>query len=138
MNEDGGGESIPQRHMVAHYHGDTMRIIFVVAAIVLLVAQSTGAELPMSTTGAVLFAVILVVAAGITNPGAKWIHWVNELLAVLGVILFGTSAVEHYRAGAGFFDPSFIYIEALALLSLCALYLTTKTIRGLLQQNRFQ
>ena len=105
-------------------------MLFVVAAVVLIIAQSTGAELPLSTTGAVIAAVLLVVTAGITNPAQGWIHWMNALIAVYGTILFGTTAVAHYRAGGNVFDASFAYIEALALLSLIALYFTTRTIRG--------
>jgi hypothetical protein len=124
------GESVPPRHRIPHYHGDQARVLFVVCAVVLIVAQSTGAELPLSTMGAVMAAVLLVVTAGITNPAQGWIHWLNEFIAMTGVLLFGTSAVSHYRAGASIFDTSFAYIEALALLSLIALYFTTRTIRG--------
>lgn len=124
------GESVPPRHRIPHYHGDQARVLFVVCAVVLIIAQSTGAELPLSTLGAVMAAVLLVVTAGITNPAQGWIHWLNEFIAMTGVLLFGTSAVSHYRAGASIFDTSFAYIEALALLSLIALYFTTRTIRG--------
>ena len=132
--DDSAGESIPQARRIKHYHGHNVRGLFIIGALVLIVAQSTGAELPLSTSGAVFAAVVLAVAAGITNPEATWIHWVNGLLAFWGTLLFGTSAVDHYRAGAGFFDPTFVYIEALALLSLVSLYFTTRTIRGILQR----
>lgn len=137
MSEEdgGGGEVILPARRIRHYHGDNVRGLFVAGAIVLIVAQSMGAELPLSTTGAVVAAIVLAVTAGITNPGAKWIHWINEIIAVWGTLLFGTSAVEHYRSGFGLLDPTFIYIEALALLSLGALYFTTRTIRGLLQRT---
>ncbi len=124
------GESVPRRRRIPHYHGEETRVLFVVSAIVLVIAQSTGAELPLSTMSAVLGAVLLVVFAGITNPAQGWIHWLNEFISIYGTVLFGTTAVDHYRAGASLFDPSFIYIEALALLSLVALYFTTRTIRG--------
>ena len=130
---EGGGDYpkvIPPRHHVRHYHGDTTRVLFVASAVVLIVAQSTGADLPLSTMGAVVSAVVLVVAAGITNPAQGWIHWLNAFIAVYGTLLFGMTAVDRYRGGTSVFDPSFFYIEALALLSLIALYLTTKTIRG--------
>ncbi|MCR4333582.1 MAG: hypothetical protein NUV60_00975, partial [Patescibacteria group bacterium] len=68
---------------------------------------------------------------GITNPAQFWIHWVNAVIAVYGTLLFGSTAVEHYRAGTSVLDYSFIYVEALALLALVALYLTTRTVRGL-------
>ncbi|OGG78327.1 hypothetical protein A3A36_00825 [Candidatus Kaiserbacteria bacterium RIFCSPLOWO2_01_FULL_52_12b] len=131
--ESGGDFSsrVPPRREIPHYHGDNTRILFVVSAIVLIVAQSTGAELPLSTTASVVAAVLLVVAAGITNPEQPGIHWLNAFFAIFGTLLFGTSAVSHYRAGIGFFDGSFVYTEALALLSLIALYFTTRTIRGI-------
>lgn len=135
--EGDGGESIPRRREIPHYHGDQLRTIFVVSAVVLIVAQSTGAELPLSTLGAVVSAAVLVIAAGVTNPIQSGIHWFNEVVALAGTLLFGSTAVDHYRAGISFFDPSFIYIEALALLSLAALYLTTRTIRGILQRPKF-
>lgn len=128
--EGDGGESIPPRRKIPHYHGDEVRVIFVISAFVLIVAQSTGADLPLSTIGAVLSATILVIAAGITNSLLHWIHWVNALLAIIGTLLFGSTVVGNYRAGENFFDPSFIFLETLALLSLIALYLTTRTIRG--------
>lgn len=105
-------------------------MLFFIGALVLTVAQSTGAELPFSTLGSVVAAVVLVIAAGITNPGQKGIHWFNACIAVIGTLVFGTSAVAHYRAGTSIFDPSFAFVEALALISLVALYFSTRTIRG--------
>lgn len=128
--EGDSGESIPQRHRIPHYHGDAVRALFFTGAIILIVAQSTGVDLRLSTTGAVTFAILLVVAAGITNPAKSWIHWLNAFIAVIGTLFFGTTAVGHYRADISIFDTSFAYIEALALLSLVALYFTTRTIRG--------
>lgn len=121
---------IPQRHQIQHYHGNNVRVLFFVSAIVLVVAQSTGADLPLSTSGAIISAVVLVVAAGITNPSQPTIHWFNALISVAGTFIFGISAVDHYREGTNALNPSFIYIEALSLLSLTALYFTVRTIRG--------
>lgn len=123
-----------EHHGILHYHGDEVRMIFFTSALVILVAQSTGADLPLSTMGAVISAIVLVVAAGITNPAQSGIHWLNALIAVIGTLLFGVSAVDHYRAGLNVFDISFIYVETLALLSLVALYFTTRTIRGDIQR----
>lgn len=128
--EGSGGGNVPQRHKIPHYHGDQVRVIFVIGALVIVFAQSTGADLPLSTFGAVVSATMLVIAAGITNPALHWIHWLNALLAITGTLLFGSTVVGNYRAGANFFDPSFIFLETLALLSLVTLYLTTRTIRG--------
>ena len=135
---DDTGASIPPRRIMQHYHGDNVRMLFFVAALVLVVAQSTGAELPFSTLGSVVAAVVLVIAAGITNPAQSGIHWFNACLAVIGTLVFGTAAVNHYRAGASIFDPSFTYTEALALLSLVALYFTTRTIRAGIQRSTLE
>ena len=132
---EGGGDntiiSVPPRREIPHYHGDEVRVIFVVGAVLLIVAKSTGADIPLSTFATVASAVILAVAAGITNPAQFWIHWVNAFLAVYGTILFGMTAINHYRAGISLTDPSFVYVEAFAILSLLALYFTTRTVRGL-------
>ena len=136
MTYEGDSINVPHRHKVIHYHGDEVRALFVISALVLIVAKSTGADLPLTTTEAIASAALLVVAAGVTNPNQHSIHWFNALLAAIGTILFGTSAVDHYRAGLSFLDSSFISTEALALLSLLALYFTTRTIRGLFQRSR--
>lgn len=130
MQED-GDEGIPRRRRIPHYHGDAVRGLFVISAVVLIIARSTGADLPLSTFATVTAAVMLVIAAGITSPSQFWIHWLNAGLAMVGTILFGMAAVDHYRLGVSVFDPSFTYIEALALLSLLSLYFTTRTIRGI-------
>ncbi len=121
--------SIPPVREIPHYHGDAVRALFVVEATVLVVAASMAASLPLSVAGAILAAVVLVVAAGITNPAQAWIHYINEALAGLGTIIFGMRAIDTYRACV---DISFVFVLALALMSLVALYLATRTIRGLL------
>ena len=130
---NGGGnfESIvPPRHRVRHYYGGNVRVLFVISAIVLIIAESTGADLPLSPGGAVISAIILVIAAGITNPEQGWIHWLNTFLSMYGALLFGMTAVNEYRTGLNILDPSFMYLEALTLLSLIALYNTVRTVRG--------
>lgn len=129
-----GGISVPPHHEIPHYHGDGVRALFVASAVLLIVAKSTGAELPLSTFGTVVAAVILVIAAGVTNPASRGIHWLNAALSVMGTLLFGRTAVNHYSAGTNIADTSFLFVEALALLSLIALYFTTRTIRGIKQR----
>ena len=125
------GESVPRRRQILHYHGDNVRVLFLFAAVVLIVAESTGADLPLSPTIAVMTAVVLVVCAGVANPAQRGIHWVNGLLSILGTFVFGTAAVDYYRSGFSLSEPSFLFVEVLALLSLIALYFSTRTIRGL-------
>lgn len=136
IHHEEGRPSLPPRRRVPHYHGDEVRVLFVVGAVVIIIAKSIGADLPMTTLEAVIAAALLVVAAGITNPEPKvaWIHWLNALLAIGGTVLFGTTVITHYQTGIDIFSRSFIFTEALAILSLAALYFTTRTIRGFLQK----
>lgn len=134
----GNSSTLPPKREIPHYHGDELKVLFLMAAVILIFAQSTGAELPLSTTGAVLIAALLVIAAGITNPTQAWIHWVNGVLAFLGTLLFGRAAVAHYREGLQVLDSSFLYIEGLAMISLIALYFTTRTIRGILLRPKLR
>ncbi|MSU74437.1 hypothetical protein EXS57_01515 [Candidatus Kaiserbacteria bacterium] len=136
MSYDDEEVGIPVPRPKPHYHGDKTRVIFVASAIILIVAQSTGVELPLSTTSAVVWATVLVIAAGVTSPTQTGIHWFSALLSLAGTLLFGITAVSTYRAGVSLANPSFLYIEALALLSIVALYLNTRTIRGRIQHAR--
>lgn len=123
---------------VAHYHGDTVRTLFVVAAVVMLLAETTGALLPFSTLGTVSLAVILVVAAGITNPTQEWIHFINAALAIYGAISFGLYAIEQYRMTHEILSPTYLYAEVLALIFLTAVYYATKSVRGTLLRPRLK
>ena len=124
---------VPPLREIPHYHGDAVRALLVVMAVVLIVGTGMGAELPLAALGSVAFAVVLVLAAGITNQVQRWIHWLNAALAGIGAALFGNSAVSWYRTGQVVGDPtSFVFALALALISLVTLYLTTRTIRGMM------
>lgn len=125
-------------HRQLHYYGGVVRALFIVAALVLLIAKTVGAELPLSLTGSVVTAVLLIVAAGITTPVLVWIQWINEVFALWGTLLFGTSAIEHYRAGSTIADTSFFAVEVLAILFLIALYYATKTVRGILLRAKIR
>ena len=130
MDYDNDGMPVHERRSQQHYYGDTARILFIMGAVLLLVASTTGADLPLSPSATIAAAVILVVAGGVTNPAQTWVHWVNEIIAILGVLIFGNSAIANYRAGASITNSSYIYTEIIAILALIALYYTTKTIRG--------
>lgn len=124
---------IPPLREIPHYHGDAVRALLVVAAVLLLVGAGMGTALPLPAIGLVAIAIVLVLAAGITNPAQAWIHWVDAILAGTGALFFGSAALGNYRSGAGLTDPtSFTFTLALALISLIALYLATRTIRGMM------
>ena len=127
MSEDVPFTEVPMTQQ-PHYHGDSLRGIFIIAAGLIFLSELLGGNLPFSTGAAVLFVITLVVAAGITNPVQVWIHWVNLLISILGLMLFGATALSRFRDEAPFRE-SFI-IGCLAIAFLLALYLATRTVRA--------
>lgn len=130
-----GDDMTPQAHVppnLPHYYGGAVRALFIACAILLLMGGTLSADLPLSEGQTVFFAIVLMVTAGITNPAQRWIHWINEICAVIGILIFAPSAFAHYRAGVRFADPSMFLIEMLSVLFLISLYYATKTIRGML------
>lgn len=131
MAYDADGRLIVPPVNPPHYHGVAVRILFIAAALVLLIAASTGATLPLSDTMAVLTAIALMIAAGITNPEQTWIHWINGGIAMIESVLFALGAIGYYRISRSIFDPTFLFTEILAVIFLLALYFSTKTVRGI-------
>jgi len=130
MSEDEGFD--PRREIrVVHYHGDTVRILFIGAALLVFLTQFIGTKLPFSTGGLMFIIVVLVVAAGITNPVQKWIHWVNIVISIIGLTIFGGLALSRASADASVFSESGL-VALLAILFVAALYLGTRTVRGLM------
>jgi hypothetical protein len=119
-------------HDMPRYHGDAVRALLIVLAVLLGVAEAMGAVLPPSRAATVMLAVALVVAALITSPAQRWIHFVDAGLAGLVSLLFGSAVVLDYRARGEVTDPlSFVFALALMLVGFVALYLAIRTIRGL-------
>lgn len=62
------GSVIPEhRREPAHYYGSIVRVLFAVGAVILFIAATT-VPLPLPLFGTVINAIILIIAAGITNP----------------------------------------------------------------------
>ena len=102
-----------------------------VAAVLLFLINITGAALPFNTAGSIVIIVILVIAAGITNPAQMWIHWFNITVSALGVMIFGGYALSKLHSGFAIFTSNGL-VALLAIVFLAALYFSTRTIRGLM------
>lgn len=113
-----------------HYHGDTVRLLFVINALFVFLTQYVGTKLPFSSFLLMLIIVTLVVAAGITNPAQRWIHWVNMIVATLGLLIFGGFALSKVVDGGGIFETKGL-IAMIAILFLASLYYATSTVRGM-------
>lgn len=133
MSEDVPFQPAPVHHTPQHYYGDVVRVLFIVSAVILFAMQFTGIQLPFSSFGSILMILILVVAAGLTNPVQAWIHWANIFISGFCLLLFGGLSLDRYQRGDLF--PDGVLIGFLALLFLIALYSATKTLRGTLMRS---
>lgn len=134
MGEETPVIEIQNKSFIPHYHGDMVRILFVIAAGLMFLAELLDAKLPFSSGFMVLSVILLVLAAGITNPGQLWIHWANLFLSLVGLMLFGGTALTRFKMDAAFRE-SFLP-ACLAAVFLVALYLATRTLRGLLMHSK--
>jgi hypothetical protein len=123
------GEPIVRPQEVAHYHGDLVRMLFVAAAFLMLVMQFTGNAIFATPAALIVFVSVLVVAAGITSPVQRTIHWINLFLSFAGLAIFGSLATQRLHSLGDFFTHNGI-TGIIALIFLMALYFSTRTVRG--------
>ncbi|MBP9686174.1 MAG: hypothetical protein KBD66_00030 [Candidatus Doudnabacteria bacterium] len=117
---------------MVHYYGDTVRVLFLLAALIMLVSLPVFADLTglpsLFSVGAIL---VLGLAAGLTNPQQLWDAGVNAGIAVVGTIVFEWYAVvlyQKYNGPSGFFFTNLV----LGFVFFIAIYFSVKTVRGLL------
>lgn len=115
-----------------HYYGDTVRVLFLLAALVMLVSLPVFADLTglpsLMSVGAIL---ALGLAAGFTNPTQLWDAGLNAGIAVIGTLVFEGYAVvlyQKYNGPSGFFFTNLV----LGFIFFVAVYFSVKTVRGLI------
>ena len=123
------GNPLSHPREIAHYHGDLVRVFLIAAAVLILVMQFTGNNLPMTPTALIIFVTVLVVAAGITNPVQRMIHWFNLFISFVGLAIFGGMSIERLHSVGDFFTHDGL-AGLIALVFLGALYFATRTVRG--------
>lgn len=92
--------------------------------------QFVGNELPFSFGAIMLLILALVIAAGITNPVQRSIHYINLFLSIAGVLTFGGLTFSRIESSEQLFTGDGIMV-LIALLFLTSLYYVTRTVRGL-------
>lgn len=114
---------------VAHYHGDTVRILFLVGGVIILGALPFFKNLlPVGPGFLTVFVVLLALGAAIVNPFQRWIVFVNLIIAIVAVILFEYVAVVGYGTDKPVLS---IIRQILAIVFLFALYYSGKTLRAM-------
>ncbi len=128
------GQPIVRPQEVAHYHGDLVRMLFVAAAFLMLVMQFTGNPIFTTPAALIIFVSVLVIAAGITSPVQRTIHWINLFLSFVGLAIFGSLATQRLHSLGDFFTHNGI-TGIIALVFLMALYFSTRTVRGYMTRS---
>ncbi|MEK7636181.1 MAG: hypothetical protein AAB362_00630 [Patescibacteria group bacterium] len=113
----------------SHYYGDVVRRLFLVGAVIMLLALPFFYKLIPGPIFFSIFAIIIVeLAAGMTSPKTLWSAIMNVLIAIFGIFAFeneAISAFSHYDAEIWYFWIN----QLLALIFLIALYYGVKTVR---------
>lgn len=118
----------PYESHISHYYGDQVRVLFVVAAGLMLIgapwyANSLRTELPFEITGAL----ILVALAALINPHKKSLILATAVAAGVGAVVYETWALYEY------FDSTwteFILRQTIASVFLFSFYFSMKTVRA--------
>lgn len=122
-----------------HYYGDTVRWLFMIAAIVMLIMLPTiNGILNIPTVVSVLGIMILGFAAGFTNPKQVWDAGINTGISAVGFLFFETIAVWSYQQSFNTVEGERFFLAniGLGLVFLIAIYFSVKTLRGLLLRGK--
>ena len=114
---------------ILHYYGDTVRRLFVLAALVMVITLPFFTDkIPEPLPVALIAILITGAAAGLTSPRESWTAVTNVLIAVGGVLVFEWHAVQwysRYQLANNYFWTN----QLLAVIFLLALYFSFKTAR---------
>lgn len=128
MTED-GEIKVEAAPSTRHYYGDVVRILFVAAAVLIFATKFVAGTATFSFPALMLLILTLVISAGITNPVQRWIHTVNMVIAIAGVLTFGWLSFSRIDSAQELFSGTGL-VAVIALLFLAALYYATSTVRG--------
>jgi len=112
-----------------HYHGRAIRTLFIIAALIMVLGLFHAlAYLQLPTTLSIISIVVLVYAAGITNPSQVWPMYMDTVISTVGLLVFETYSVNIWRS-QNYNTTLFILNEMLAVIFLFALFYSTRTLR---------
>lgn len=115
-----------------HYYGDTVRELFLIAAVVIFLYVPFASRLPFAMAAlATVATAALIVFAGLTNPRHRVIALIDAAIAGLGCVFFELVAVAAYGAAGTIFSFSFLVAQFLAVDFLAAFYFSIKTVRSM-------
>lgn len=118
----------------AHYYGDIVRKLFLLASIIMIVTVPFFTELiGISFIISIIAIMLIAFFAGLQSPNKNWVTRINTIVAAAGYGLFQYKAISYYIASTPF-TISWLFFtvnQVLAVLFFIALYYSSKTMRDL-------
>ena len=116
---------------IPHYYGDTVRMYFFGAGIVMLVGLPFFAErIHFTVFSAILGAVFVVLFAGLTNPAQPGVIFFDTLVSLVGLIIFELTTIDWYQSFRGI-DLYLLFNQLLAITFFITFYFSVKTYRAM-------
>lgn len=113
-----------------HYYGDIVRLLYLSAAIIMLVFLPLLKEdIPVPVAFSVAGILGLVIVAGLMNPIIAWVNVLNVLVSIIGFIVFSNYSVTTY-AQSHSVTNIFMVNMVLSLIFIFSIYFSIKTLRG--------
>ncbi|MFZ2522180.1 MAG: hypothetical protein WAX44_02940 [Minisyncoccia bacterium] len=111
-----------------HYYGDEVRMIFLIMAVIILILTPFfKVEIPLLAYFSVFGVLILSMLAGLTSPKARSIIIFNFLVSLTSLLVFGYELIVSFDRS---FNMFFVGNLVLSILSIFAVYFSSKTLRG--------
>lgn len=127
--EQNKGDYAAESDGVPHYYGDTVRMLFIIAGIaILLTLPLLKTEVPVSIPLSLLFVLVVDIAAGLTGPRHRPVMAANAVIALCGVAIFEYAAANLSELWGAFFWAN----QFLAVVFFIALYYSAKSLRWML------
>lgn len=118
-----------------HYHGDKVRIIYILSALIILVTTPFFREkIPLTGYFSVFCVMVLTIFAGLTNPKSRSIITLNFFISIAAFLVFSHEALESYNS-TNSADGFFLTGMLLSVISIFAIYYSSKTLRGNLMNS---
>ena len=83
------GSAPPRPPSPPHYYGDTVRALFLLAGVVVLLASPLDEDIiPYGWSAAIPIALIVVLLAGMTSPRQRFVMAANAAVSAAGLAFF--------------------------------------------------
>lgn len=111
-----------------HYYGDNVRMLFLVMSLVVLVMTPFFKDqIPSPSFFSIFGVLVLSMLAGLTSPKARLIIFFNFFVSLSALLVFGYELIVSYQKTP---DLYFFSNLALSIMSVFAVYFSSKTLRG--------